>query len=107
MKPIEFFRSEVKGKGVDPVTKKDRVVVTEVHWTVTKPEGVSLGIRVHKGGIDILGGVPAFDTKQEEQCWHRQIDMAVIAQRLLIQGSPSIPDDGALNALVLSTKDPE
>lgn len=78
----------------------------QVIWKVVKPEGTGIAIRVSREGINIEGGVPAFDDQKEERDWNWRIEMAIIAMKLIRQES-LVPTDAALNQIVRSSKDPE
>jgi hypothetical protein len=84
-------------------TRKD-ISRGEVQYLV---EGHGIGLRVTAGGIDVLGGAPAFDTKAEERVWNQQVDVCILLQRLMKQGAKELPSEESLLALAMSAKEPE
>lgn len=100
-KAILFERQEAK---VSVGDGRERTV--RLQWNVVHPPGVPLGIAVSADGIHTVGGTPAFDSQKEEQAWRWQVDMAIVAQRYIKQGTV-VPPDESLLSLASSLKDPE
>lgn len=104
-KAIVFSRTEAQAPAEDlgaPARKR----TTQVNWAVIFPEGTGLTLVVSKGGIDTIGGAPAFDSQREENAWRFQTEMAIVALRFIKQHA-LVPPDEQLAALVISTRDPD
>lgn len=104
-KAIIFERTEAQAPAED-LASPNRKRTTQVNWAVVHPPGTGLTLVVSKGGIDTIGGAPAFDSQREESVWRFQTEMAIVALRFIKQHA-LVPPDDQLAALVLSTRDPE
>lgn len=102
---IIFERSEAKSPAGDRENPA-RKCTTQVNWAVVHPPGTGISIIVSKGGIDTIGGCPAFDNQKEESAWRFQTEMAIVALRFIKQGA-LVPADDQLASLVLSSREPE
>lgn len=100
-KPIEFKRQDQTVKAEHGGTR-----TAQVDWSVVHPEGCGLSIRVTEDGINVLGGQPAFDDQREENHWRFQIEMAIVALKLIQQKS-LVSNDDMLAGLVVSMRQPE
>jgi hypothetical protein len=79
-----------------------------IAWHLHGKDHLPMGLAIvaTPKGVEYLGGSPGFDTKAEEAAWALQYGMAVIAVKIMHQGS-NVPSDESLRNLARSVAKPE